>query len=425
MAQLLDVWIESFPAPIGKLASTEDGTLGFSYRGEYLSAPSAIAISLSLPLRDEPFGDVLTRPFFLNLLPENNQLNQFLETEGVEPNDIAGILALLGADLTGALSCLPEGHDPVKFPGDLETDYELIDEKLLEQIVSQLGFNAPLPGAVKDPSPVAGIQRKIALTKIGDQFAVPKPNTGAPTTHILKVPDDALPREAYYEAQCAKLAHALGLDAADSQSRWIGQYEVVISTRYDRRILDGKVYRLHQEDFAQALGLPPRLKYERDGKEGRVFDVAAILKVLGATKVPAVAIDAFLKDSFFNLAIGNTDNHAKNHALLYDDGPIPRLAPLYDLVPVRLSTAHHHYFSFRIGHARELKELTAPDILAFLKSFSIEGARAKRFLRQEIAPLIRPLAELGPADGEYQKKLYAQISYDAASVLRIIGEAAA
>jgi len=328
----LDVWLEAFDEPIGALETDETGRLTFKYAQDYVTRNGAHALSLSLPLSTELLDERATAAFFQNLLPENNLLEQVIVRERLDRHDVGGILRHLGADLSGAVSCLPEGAPRVKVPGVLDRDYSPIDDEQLVEIVQRLGENAPLPIELRDPSPVAGYQRKIAVALLPDgRFGVPNAGSGAPTTHILKVPETAFPREAFYEANCAALAKHVGLDTARTHSRWYGQYEALISERFDRVVRDGLVYRIHQEDFAQALGFPPRLKYQREGQEGRRYDLGAIGSILGQTESPALAVDEFLRATIFNLAIGNTDNHAKNHALLYDRGPTPRLAPLYDL----------------------------------------------------------------------------------------------
>jgi serine/threonine-protein kinase HipA len=424
MTQRLDVWLERFPAPIGTLASSDEGTLTFQYSGAYLGNPERVPISLSFPLREASYGDVQTRAFFRNLLPENDQLDQVIEREGLDKSDVAGLLAHLGADLSGALSCLPEGSPPVKVPGNLASDYVPLAPEQLERIVTRLGTSQPLPDELRDPSPVAGIQRKVALSATADGFAIPRPHSGAPTTHILKVPDTALPREAYYERVCAELARSVGLDAAPSRSAWIAGFEVLIATRFDRTIAHGHVYRIHQEDFAQALGLPPRLKYERDGRPERIFDAGAIAALLRNTAVPADAVLQFVRATFFNLAIGNTDNHAKNHALLYDRGTAPRLAPLYDLVPIRLSQRHHHRFAFRIGSAGTHEELRPDDVLAFLATFGLTGARASRVLLRDIVPTLEPLLRPRESRSEWRARLDRQIVEDTTRLLAVLAEAA-
>jgi serine/threonine-protein kinase HipA len=416
----LDVRHERYEAPIGILESADDGSLAFRYDEAYLADAHRVPISLSFPLQGEAFGDVATRAFFRNLLPENDQLDQVVEREGLDKRDVVGLLSHLGADLSGALSCLPAGAPPTKVPGSLADDYIPLSREQLETIVTRLGNSLPLPDELRDPSPVAGIQRKVALSETAEGFAVPRPGSGAPTTHILKVPDTVFPREAFYEACCARLALTAGLDVAPSRSAWIAGYEVLIATRYDRLVQDGRVYRIHQEDFAQALGLPPRLKYEREGRKGRAFDAPAIARLLRETAIPAEAVLDFIRATFFNLAVGNTDNHAKNHALLYDRGSAPRLAPLYDLSPIRLSHRHHHLFSFKIGEARDLGELTGEDILAFLATFGLSGARAARFLDRDIVPLLVPLRNPAGTDSEWRERLDRQIVADTDHVLALI-----
>lgn len=415
----LDVWLEAFDRPIGSLDAADDGSLHFSYSEDYLARGDAHPISMSLPLAEVAYGDIASRAFFQNLLPENNQLDQLLARERLERSDITGILYHLGADLTGALSCLPADAPRIKVPGILARDYTVIDEYQLADIAKRLGNNEPLPGELRDPSPVSGYQRKIALTLLTDgSYAVPTLGSGAPTTHILKVPETTFQREAFYEANCAELAHYVGLDAAPSRSFFIGDYEVILATRYDRIVTDGAVYRLHQEDFAQAIGLPPRLKYERDGRPGSRYDVAAIAGVLRRTASPALAIDSFLRATIFNLAIGNTDNHAKNHALLYDVGAAPTVAPLYDLVPITLSDAHNHILSFSIGQARHPQDVGPDDIKALLAAFSIKGRPGRRFIEQRLIPLIAPLAEERPdIHGDWAKRFDAVLRPSSARLL--------
>ena len=418
----LQVRLEAADTPVGYLVSDSERTLSFAYADTYRALPGAHPISFSLPLRDAPFSDAESRAFFQNLLPENNQLAAVIEREGLDRDDLAGILTHVGADLPGALSCLPLDAPPVKIPGHLDQDYDLLGEEDVIDIVGRLGRNQPLPGELRDPSPVAGFQRKIALVELPDgRFAIPKAASGVPTTHILKVPDAELPREAFYEAIAAGLANVAGLDAAPSRSLWFGDYEAVLATRFDRSVgPDGAVRRIHQEDFAQALGLPPRLKYQRDGRPGREFSAEAVYHLLQQTVRPAEAIDAFLRASFFNLAVGNTDNHAKNHALLYDDGPAPRLAPLYDIVPIRLSENHHHRFSFAIGAALQAEDLRRADIDALLTSFGLSAAAGNRFLAARVAPIVELLGADRTVEGTWGAKFDALIRNECARLRALL-----
>lgn len=62
------------------------------------------------------------------------------------------------------------------------------------------------------------------------------------------------------------------------------------------------------------------MKYQRNGNGARAFSAAAIGGLLRQLESPGAARLAFLDISLVNLLLGNTDNHAKNHALIYS-GP--------------------------------------------------------------------------------------------------------
>lgn len=388
----LDVRIEAVDIPLGALAR-KDGGCRFAYAPDYLARAGAMPISLSLPLRAEPYGDVATRAFFDNLLQENDQLQQTMDRERIARDDIVGLLSFVGADCAGAISCLPPGSGPVKIPGDLATDYEELPREELADIMRRLADKQPLPEAVKDPSPVAGVQRKIALTEIsGGRYGLPKQGLRVPTTHILKVPERGREREALQEAAATRLARAAAREVAVPTLFKIGDETGLLSLRFDRRVAGGSVTRIHQEDFCQALGLPASMKYERRGTDAARFSAAAVSDLLGRSNAPATERRAFMLSAFFNLAIGNTDNHAKNHALLYDTGPAPRLAPLYDLQPVRLTGRYTDELAFRVGGADRFDSMTADDISDFMGRFGLRTAAARqRFIEGEVGPMLEAL----------------------------------
>ena len=54
MSRQLEVYLESEPSPLGVLESDDFGALSFQY-----TPGAALSISISMPLRDEPYGDVM------------------------------------------------------------------------------------------------------------------------------------------------------------------------------------------------------------------------------------------------------------------------------------------------------------------------------------------------------------------------------
>ena len=388
----LDVRLDGFPQPAGVLVRDANGGLAFAYSLLHLASPSASPLSLSLPISDEPYGDVVTRAFFGNLLQERDaSLTEVLNREALSRDDIAGLLLHLGKDCPGALSVLPAGAPPVKVPGDFARDYVVLTDERMLVIAKALHERGRLPTGMQDPSPLAGVQSKVALTLLPDgEFAEPKPGSGAPTTHILKVPDQHHRSDCALEAATLNLSRALGVQTAQARVMDIGGIDVLLITRFDRCIdADGRVVRLHQEDFAQALGLPSSLKYERNGMPGRRFDALAIRRVLDATLDPATERVTFIRATLFDLLTGNVDGHAKNHALLHLGGGSVRLAPRYDLLPTRLDQNFTDQLAFKIGAAETLAAISKADFDAFLKILGIVTPAARRRigvqLSQEIA----------------------------------------
>lgn len=403
MSTEIDVFLEGLERPIGRLSGDDHGALTFGYD------PSADRpISLSLPLRDEAYGDVETRAFFDNLLQENASLDDVMARFGIDRGDVAGLLFHLGRDCPGALSCVPAGDGPGKHPGDLATDYDQLSQDRVVAILRALRDRGRLPAEARDPSPLAGVQGKIAVALLADGgFALPREGTGAPTTHILKVPRRGEEALVLHEHRLMRIAaETLGGGVAETEPLEIGDVQALLVTRFDRRVVAGQVNRIHQEDFAQALGLPKRLKYERDGRPDRAFTAAAVGDLLGRTAMPARARLDFFRATILNIALGNTDNHAKNHALLHEGrSPVP--SPLYDVVPVLLDPRVTHDFSFCFGEARRMDELTREDLGAFAAAIGLAPRRARneRRIFQIAAEVLEGAAASIPALGGPRLKL--------------------
>ncbi|MBC7767428.1 MAG: HipA domain-containing protein [Phycisphaerales bacterium] len=370
---VLDVRLDGFDAPIGVLARDAKGAMAFAYTDAHLKHAAPAPLSLSLPLGDDAFSDEAARPYFENLLQERDgALKQVMDRENLSRDDIAGLLFHLGRDCAGAVSVLPQGAAPSKVPGDLAKDYETLSDAQMEELVRALHTRAPLPDHIRDPSPLSGVQSKIALTRLpGGEFAKPREGSGAPTTHIIKAPDERHKDDAIYENAAMTLSDRLLLRTADAAAVSFGEVKVLLTRRFDRAVSpEGRVTRIHQEDFAQALGLPPSLKYERYGEGQRIFNTDAIARVIGQTSDPKAASEFFVRASLFDILIGNVDGHAKNFALLHEAGAIT-MAPRYDVMPTRLDPKFTPDFAFKVGAAENLDSLKLADLEAFGRRFGV------------------------------------------------------
>ncbi len=115
-------------------------------------------------------------------------------------------------------------------------------------------------------------------------------------------------------------------------------------------------YRLHQEDFAQALGIPAVDKYEKQNENY----MQKLFEVLRNYSAEPVSDSLKLWDiCVFNYLIGNTDNHIKNLSLLYGkDLKSVRLAPAYDIVSTLVYKSSTEDMALYIGGQSNISEIT-------------------------------------------------------------------
>ena len=321
MSRILDVYLHEKMA--GTLAQNEDGQLVFRYGRDYLDS-NGMAISVSMPVRDEPYPDRIARPYFSGLLPDEGARRRLAAMLGVSDENAFGLLEIIGGECAGALSLLPEGQPLPDFSAE---SVEALGGKRLSELLDLLRQKPLLGGEEGVRLSLAGAQDKLAVCVIDGEIFLPK--DGRPTTHILKPFIEGLDGTVENEVFCMKLASRMGLDTPAVSRGMAGNTGYILVERYDRvRKENGRILRLHQEDFCQALGVPPELKYEAEGGPGIASSQALIQKV---TQRPAADRRAFQQRVIFHYLVGNADAHAKNYSLLYQ-GKTPVLAPVYDVV---------------------------------------------------------------------------------------------
>lgn len=80
----------------------------FTYDSDYLLEPNADPVSLTLPLRQEPYESENFFPFFYGLIPEGWLLELTSRTLKIDPENAFDILLANGGDCVGAVSVIPE-----------------------------------------------------------------------------------------------------------------------------------------------------------------------------------------------------------------------------------------------------------------------------------------------------------------------------
>ncbi len=312
--------------PVGVLQREGDSYV-FQYTHDWLTGDLAIPLSLSLPLQEAPFTAAQTQPFFSNLLPEGQFRDHIAGKYRISADDDFALLAVLAGDCAGAISLCPEGSSA---PDHGQYQYRRLsddDQRQMfdEAFIMDLTFLSPRE---QTRLSLAGVQDKLPVAIFADQLFLPL--NGAPSSHILKPQHPRWKHLVENETFCMALAGAMGLNVPDSYML-DGAERAYVVKRYDRRSGDnGEIYRIHQEDFCQALGLSYRRKYQEQGGPG-FKDCFALLQ---RCQNPLVERIRLIELAIFNLLIGNNDCHAKNISLLYAAGRNPSLAPFYDLVCV-------------------------------------------------------------------------------------------
>ena len=137
--------------------------------------------------------------------------------------------------------------------------------------------------------------------------------------------------------------------------------------RFDRvidetsEIIDGlkRPFRIHQEDFAQAMGIASFEKYEREGQNyaEKMFEI-----IRSYAKKPLEDQLALWNRIVYNYVLGNTDAHIKNYSLLYDsDLERTSLAPAYDMLSTVIYESATRNMSFNIGGKINLDRIGEDD----------------------------------------------------------------
>lgn len=363
MSRILDVYL--LDSLVGRLEQTASGDLGFTYDSDFLKTAS-YGISLSLPLQPEAFKDARVKAFFSGLLPEESVRSRLAKYLGLSERNPFALLEAIGGDCAGALALYRSGEQPTKVSRDkVSHEVEIMDDLRLKEVLALIRRRPMLVGDDGYRLSLAGAQDKLAVGFSGGHVMLIK--DGAPTTHILKPIIEHVKDSAHNELFCMKLAGMVGINVARASLHYADDTPFYLVERYDRHIHeDSTVTRIHQEDFCQAIGIAPEIKYEREGGPSIAGCQHVIVK---HTARPAVDQIKLFGIVVFNYLIGNADAHGKNFSLLYK-GKKPELAPAYDLLSTALYPDLSEKMAMKIGGKYKPTEVS-------LRHFHTMGADTK------------------------------------------------
>lgn len=371
MARILDVLLNQ--QLVGQLEQDDSGSLWFRYTQDWLAAGDAVPLSHSLPLREGPFGRNECRPFFAGLLPEEQSRDVIAKVLGVSSRNDFAILERIGGECAGAVMLVSPGSVLTSASGA----YRHLTKPDLAGLISELPQRPLLAGQEGVRLSLAGAQGKLALA-IDSEGGYQLPIDGAPSTHILKPESPRFELLVENECFCMRLAKLAGLEVADVRIDDAEGRKFLLIERYDRSPASGGFpRRIHQEDFCQALGIPPELKYQQEGGPNlkRCFEL-----VREVSTVPGIDVLRLFNAVIFNYLIGNNDAHGKNFSFLYQDGAA-RLAPLYDLVSTQAYPTLSSEMAMKIGKERNPMDLMGKHWGRFFEDAGLNPTIAVRHLQ--------------------------------------------
>jgi serine/threonine-protein kinase HipA len=330
----------------------------FSFEQDYIDDPRRPTLSLSFK---STTGGVVTStrpvsgrvpPFFSNLLPEGPLREYLAKLAGVESEREFFLLAVLGADLPGAV---------VVEPTDAKQHADEIRER-------EPGGAVHASQALRFS--LAGVQLKFsAIMEAAGGLTIPAGGKGGswivklPSAKYVSVPENEhamleLARRVGIEVPSNKLVEIDNIQGLPEEAHTVGKTALAVE-RFDRLPDPGRV---HMEDFAQVFGLYPRDKYAHRS-------YANIASVLWAEAGQETTYE-FVKRVVFSVVTGNADMHLKNWTLLYPDRRTPVLSPAYDLVST-VPYLPKDELALNFGGSRDLNGITKDQVRRFAEAARI------------------------------------------------------
>jgi len=337
----------------------------FAFEQHYIDDPQRSTLSLSFK---GSTGGLVTnfRPvgrrvpvFFSNLLPEGHLRDYLAKRAHVNPDREFFLLAVLGADLPGALVVAPlEGDEQSSEPHDALDDETRDDSH---------GGEEPLRFSL------AGVQLKFsAVMEASGGLTIPAGGLGG--SWIVKLPSARFKAVPENEFVMLELARRIGISVPENklidiasikglpeQAHTVESMALAVK-RFDR-LPDGAP--VHMEDFAQVFGEFPSSKY-------KFHSYANLAAVLWA-EIGEDAVREFVRRLVFTVVIGNADMHLKNWSLLYPDRRTPALSPGYDFVAT-LPYIPNDTLALSFGDSRSLSEITPEQMRRFADTARIPAS---------------------------------------------------
>ena len=329
----------------------------FGFEQDYVDDEKRPTLSLSfkgstggLVTQTRPTGRRVP-PFFSNLLPEGHLRDYLAKRADVNSEREFPLLAVLGADLPGALVVAPLERD------EQQQHAHRDDDERHEEDHGRAG-EAPLRFSL------AGVQLKFsAVMETSGGLSIPVDGMGG--SWIVKLPSARYKAVPENEFAMLELARRVGISVPENklvdiasikglpEQAHTAEGNALAVKRFDR-LPNGEP--VHMEDFAQVFGQFPNDKY----KHRSYANIAAVLWA----ECGEESTWEFVRRLVFSVLIGNADMHLKNWSLIYPNRRAPVLSPGYDFVAM-LPYLPSDKLGLSFGDSKSLSEITPDQMRRF------------------------------------------------------------
>lgn len=294
------------------------------YQQEILLSESFAAI----PGRRPPSDEVSN--FLGGYVPEGNHRERMAAKRRIDKDDLLALLDEFGGSIAGAATLRRPDE-----PRDYRPSYEPLDDRALAARLKRALEDSDQGIPDDSRSTLPGYQPKVLVARFDGQWAYP--HGRAHSTHILKPQVPSRSNRIFDEHYSHLLTRRIGLSSYGSEIRRAGRLTYLAIERFDRAVDRDQVRLHHQEDLAQALGLDWRdtdVKFQEPRWPGDRKRATArrIGELLGTIPGGDAAVEAWVRQLTYRVAIGDIDAHAKNVALLHLPGGT-QLSQVYDALP--------------------------------------------------------------------------------------------
>jgi serine/threonine-protein kinase HipA len=315
------VWLAGADKPVtaGRL-ETSGEIVYFTYGRSYLDRPEAVPLYLpELPLRRgriRPLAGLAVAGCIRDAGPDAWGQRVILQrhsgplTADSDTGDLSLLTYLLesGSDRIGALDFQTSA-----------TAYEArTSEATLDEMVTaaeRLEAGLPLPPvlgtALLHGTSVGGARPKVLLND-GHRRLIAKLSSRSDPYPVVKA-----------EAVAMELARRVGLDVPRTEVTEVLGHDVLLVDRFDR--VEGGRHRRMVVSALTVLNLDVTM-----ARHATYYDLADAIR--SQFTEPRQTLRELFSRIVFNICVGNTDDHARNHAAFWD-GKILTLTPAYDICP--------------------------------------------------------------------------------------------